>query len=122
MIRSNLQKAVLDRYNSITPELKYDLNNPTAANNPSLNAQRIVLYLFSLENSFLVQSVARKRIKAVSEANLLKVSTVMFSAVVRMWDDRAEFGHLRYLFSWLVCFSLLYPTFGRHTSNTDVGL
>jgi hypothetical protein len=74
---------------------------------PSLNVHRVILYLFSLENSFHLQNVVIKRTKALPESRLLKVSVAMFNAVVRAWEDRAYLGHFTFIFSWLVSFSLL---------------
>jgi hypothetical protein len=75
---------------------------PLSTSRASLNAQRMVLYLFSLENSFILQSVARKRLKAFPEPDLLKVSMSMFSAVVRIWEEREEFENFTFLLSWFV--------------------
>jgi hypothetical protein len=78
------------------------------ANNASLNTHRVILYLFSLENSFHLQNMAIKRVKALPEPKLLKVSVAMFSAVVRAWENRAYFGDFTFIFSWLVSPSLLH--------------
>jgi hypothetical protein len=69
---------------------------------PSLNVHRVILYLFSLENSFHLQNVVIKRTKALPESRLLKVSVAMFNAVVRAWEDKAYLGHFAFIFSWLV--------------------
>ena len=103
----NVQRVILDRYNSIPPELKYDPESPMVGNSASLNTHQIVLYLFSLENSFHLQNVIIKRVKAPPELRLLKVSVAMFGAVVRAWENRAYLGNFTFLFSWLVSFSLL---------------
>jgi hypothetical protein len=104
----NAQRVILDRYNSIPSDLKYDPKSPMVANNASLNTHRIILYLFSLENSFHLQNMAIMRVKALPEPKLLKVSVAMFSAVVRAWENRAYFGDFAFIFSWLVSPSLLY--------------
>src|ERR1700754_3640400 len=98
---SNAQKTVLDRYNLITPELKYDHTTPLNTSKPSLNAQRIILYLFSLANSFILQSASKKRPNAFPKSQFLKISVSMFSAVVRMWEEREEFENFAFLLSWL---------------------
>jgi hypothetical protein len=78
------------------------------ANSASLNAHRVILYLFSLENSFHLENVEIKRVKALPESRLLKVSVAMFSAVVRAWENRAYFGNFTFIFSWLVSSALLH--------------
>jgi len=79
-----------------------------AANRPSLNVHQVILYLFSLENSFHLQNVVIKRAKALPESRLLKVSVVMFDAVVRAWENRAYLGNFSFISSWLVSVSLLH--------------
>jgi hypothetical protein len=108
----NVQRIILDRYNSIPPELKYDRESPMVANSASLNTHRVILYLFSLENSFHLQNVVIKRVKALPESGLLKVSVAMLSAVVRAWENRAYLGNFTFLVSWLVSFSLLHAKAG----------
>jgi hypothetical protein len=103
----NVQRVILDRYNSIPSDLKYDPESPMVANSASLNIHRVILYLFSLENSFHLQNVMIKRVKALPESKLLKVSVAMFSAVVRAWENRAYLGDFTFTFSWLVSSSLL---------------
>jgi hypothetical protein len=107
MATRNVQRVILDRYNSIPPDLKYDSKSPMVANNPSLNIHRVILYLFSLENSFHLQNVVSRRLKALPESRLLKVSVAMFNAVVRAWEYRSYLGDFTFVFSWLVRFPLL---------------
>ena len=108
----NVQRVILDRYNSIPSDLKYDGKSPMVATSASLNIHRVILYLFSLENSFHLQNVVSKRVKALPESRLLKVSVAMFNAVVRAWENRAYLGDFTFIFSWLVSFSLLHAKAG----------
>jgi hypothetical protein len=96
------QNTVLDRYGRIPPELKYDQMTPLDTTKSSLNAQRLVLYLFSLENSFILHKAAKKRPEAFPEPDFLKICAAMFSAVIRVWVERQEFESFTFLLSWFV--------------------
>ncbi len=70
---------------------------------PSLHVQQVVLYLFSLESSFLLYKVlASKNQLGVNDPGLLKVSLRMFETVVRLWERRAYYENFLPPLSWLV--------------------
>ena len=89
-------------YESIPPEQKYDRKNPLITSDHCLNTHRILLYLFSLENSFLLQSAVRKRGDAVPDGQLLKTAMAMSSTMVRVCETRAQLANLAFILSWLV--------------------
>lgn len=71
--------------------------------------QRVFLYLYSLENSFLLCKVVASRNKlGVNDEALLKVSLRMFDTVISLWEHRAHYESLLHPLGWLV--RLLYRT------------
>jgi hypothetical protein len=65
--------------------------------------QRILLYLSSLKNSFLLCKVVASRNKmGVNDQRLLKVSLRMFDTVVRLWEHSAHYENFLHPLGWLV--------------------
>lgn len=97
-----LQDDIRFRYDSIPAEQKYNRKTPVITGDHCLNTHRILLYLFSLENSFLLQNAVSKRKGLLPKSQLLKTSLAMFSTVVKTCETSAQLSNLAFILSWLV--------------------
>ncbi|KAI9845099.1 MAG: hypothetical protein M1837_005103 [Sclerophora amabilis] len=111
----SLQRRILDQYGSVPFALRYHDDIASADSTRCLYIQKTVLYLFSLESSFLLHNTASKS-QATRSLALLKVSLRLLDTIVDFWKHRGQFGHYLYPLSWLLT-AYAFPSAGVISSH-----